>query len=99
MPARLSSVQSTSWYRIAWRPRPRSVRAYSHADRPGAGPEKVRSTVPQRDLLISGGHVVTLHPGIGDLAQDELRLPISVHPGMARFPGAVATLDKPGPPG
>ena len=44
----------------------------SHADRPGAGLEKVRSTVPQHDLRISGGHVVTLDPGIGDLAQGDV---------------------------
>ena len=44
----------------------------SHADRPGAGPEKVGSTVPQHDLLISGGYVVTLDPGIGDLPQGDV---------------------------
>jgi cytosine/adenosine deaminase-related metal-dependent hydrolase len=44
----------------------------SQADRLRVGLAKVRSTVPQHDLLISGGHVVTLDPGIGDLPQGDV---------------------------
>src|SRR5882757_515391 len=44
----------------------------SRVDRLDAGPAKARSTVPHQDILISGGHVVTLDPGIGDLPQGDV---------------------------
>jgi 5-methylthioadenosine/S-adenosylhomocysteine deaminase len=44
----------------------------SRADRLRVGPAKARSTVPHHDLLVSGGYVVTLDPGIGDLPQGDV---------------------------
>jgi 5-methylthioadenosine/S-adenosylhomocysteine deaminase len=40
--------------------------------------------VPQHDLLISGGHVVTLDPGIGDLPQGD----VLIHGGRIAAVGA-----------
>ncbi len=65
----------------------------SQADRLRVGLAKVRSTVSQHDLLISGGHVVTLDPKIGDLPQGDVLIRngriAAVGAGLAsRAPGA-----------
>jgi 5-methylthioadenosine/S-adenosylhomocysteine deaminase len=43
-----------------------------HAERLRADLVKERLTMPQPDLLISGGHVVTLDPGLGDLPHGDV---------------------------